>query len=627
MSAIYGSIAYNLAEIFNKTDIIKKYDEYKFDRIDSLKHETVDFYCFHQYITEESKTEVLPYFDSTSNLLMTADAIIDNRVELFSKLNITDKTVSDSYIILQAYKKWGKLCGSHLLGAFVIVIFDFKKNELIIIRDQLGSKILYYKNTNDVIKFSTLVEPLVEAENINSSFIRKMMASQVVLDNYSDEESIYENIKIVPPATVLTFSNNVISKKKYWSLPVKIKQEKEHSITVIREFKEIMDEAISCRMRTFGEVGILLSGGYDSSAIACKAAEILLTKSKNLITFTSIPSSEFDVKSPKGYTYDESRSVVIMKNKYSNMINNFVDSKDDSPIKSMDEILSILERPYGFQNNGYWIKNCLNKANQENCKVVLNGTLGNINFSFANMDRYYIYLIKTLKLRKFYSIFTRNCRLLAISRKKTFINLIKKYFLKMGTMSVSLNSFSSVDKKEKKEMETVYNSLNQTFEVNVEFSKSFRNVTQPARLNHISESETKFNLTNRIIQRDPTKDVRVIEYCHRLGIDSFNNNGYSRTLAVGYMNGLVPDEIIEDPNYGLQSSDLIDRIKNDWNYVVMTLIEDIELLDGYVDIEILKMFLEKNKCIDSESSSTLRCEIRQILKLLSLLKFIKKSYN
>mgnify|MGYP004533677951 FL=1 len=99
------------------------------------------------FITEENKSEVLPLHNE--ELVLVSDAILDNRIELIQIFNDDgykiNNTITDSELILMAYKKWGEDCPKNLLGDFNFVIWDEKKQELFCVRDHMGSRSFYYR--------------------------------------------------------------------------------------------------------------------------------------------------------------------------------------------------------------------------------------------------------------------------------------------------------------------------------------------------------------------------------------------------------------------------------------------------------------------------------------------------
>ena len=103
--------------------------------------------CHAQWITPESINEPLPYYHYEAQVAITADAIIDNRKELFDQLQIKPedrKEMPDSQLILLSYLKWGEECPKYLIGDFAFMIWDQRNQKLFGARDASGYRTLYY---------------------------------------------------------------------------------------------------------------------------------------------------------------------------------------------------------------------------------------------------------------------------------------------------------------------------------------------------------------------------------------------------------------------------------------------------------------------------------------------------
>src|SRR5690606_12469293 len=96
--------------------------------------------------------------------IITADAIIDNRTELFDLLGIIKtnmSSITDSELILLAYEKWGYNCPQYLIGDYAFAIWDQVKKELYCARDVMGSRTLYYTMHSHMLAFCTIEMPLL----------------------------------------------------------------------------------------------------------------------------------------------------------------------------------------------------------------------------------------------------------------------------------------------------------------------------------------------------------------------------------------------------------------------------------------------------------------------------------
>lgn len=139
MSAIYGLLYKK--DICNADDIkavMDNLEKYNFDNSGVYQEDSIFLGCHIKHVVPEALSEVLPYDDKQSSYVITADAIIDNREELFALMDIPEKdwNMPDSLVILEAYKRWGTSCTDWLVGDFAFVIWDKKKKELFCVRDR-----------------------------------------------------------------------------------------------------------------------------------------------------------------------------------------------------------------------------------------------------------------------------------------------------------------------------------------------------------------------------------------------------------------------------------------------------------------------------------------------------------
>ena len=116
------------------------------------------------WTTPGSLNEKLPLSNASGDLIITADARIDNRDELIEALDLNGRlrqTITDSELILAAFERWGEGCPERLLGDFSFAIWDRQKNRLFCARDHMGVKPFYYYLSNKVIVFASEIKALL----------------------------------------------------------------------------------------------------------------------------------------------------------------------------------------------------------------------------------------------------------------------------------------------------------------------------------------------------------------------------------------------------------------------------------------------------------------------------------
>lgn len=605
----------------NKKEVFKKY---KFDSIEHIQMKNIKFSCFQQKITKESVDEILPFYDEKSNCVITSDAILDNRDDLIKKLKILNTNISDSEIILQAYIKWGQEYPKYLLGDFVVAIYDFEKSALIMARDQLGNKMIYYTLDENEFTFSTLLGSF--QNNIDKNHIKTFFASRMIMNNSDKKATILTSCKILPPAHTLVYMNQKVKLHKYWSLK---KYEKIKSYDEgIKKFIDVYTNAVNCRLRTDGEVGVMVSGGLDSASVACLAAQNLLKKNKNLNMYTSIISNEFHVIHDPIFIVDESSLVVEMKKKYPNMIINFLDCKEVNSYNIIDTILDVLEEPVKFIENSYWLNEIIKTASQDGCKVILDGQSGNTTVSYGSISKYLFFYIRKLKIIKFKNAFLKLASDYNIGRKKLLRFLFDELFLNKNKDLDFISEYSLLNKTEIKKLEKVLKNNKKSKKVFSSIRSVLDNVLDPIVLNQFSAADTKFGLKYNVVKRDPTRDVRVLECLYQFDIRMFNHEGHGRTLIRHGMKGIVPDSILENHRVGLQSADFMHRLENSYEEITNELkiaLERDDFLENYIDKNIFLNYLNKNSLIDVNTNLIEKVKMRDFLSAIYCVRYLDKN--
>lgn len=220
--------------------------------------------------TTESLQEQLPYICCESGLWITADARIDNRIELLHLLAgelRRAESLSDSQIILAAYQKWGVDSFHRLLGDFAFVIWDSYERQMICVRDYIGVRPLHYTLSAKLFAFSSEIKQLVMHPEIADTPNEGMVGEYLAATFVSKTETLFQDILRVAPGHYLTVGPNQTRIQQYWAPTFKPRLRYAAENDYVEHFQEIFSEAVRCRLRSHLPVSIELSGGLDSSSI------------------------------------------------------------------------------------------------------------------------------------------------------------------------------------------------------------------------------------------------------------------------------------------------------------------------------------------------------------------------
>lgn len=209
---------------------------------------------------------------------ITADVRLDCRTELESKLKSAGQRIRqdapDSELVLGAYAAWGEACVQELRGDFAFAIWDASKRSLFCARDHFGLKPFYYCDLGDLFLFSNTLQclrrhPAVSGE-LNDAAVGDFLLFGL---NYDQARTTFRDVRRVPPAHTLRVSAHELRAERYWFPPVDGRIRYRRPDEYVEHFRTLMRAAVADRLRT-SRVGILLSGGLDSSSMAATARDL-----------------------------------------------------------------------------------------------------------------------------------------------------------------------------------------------------------------------------------------------------------------------------------------------------------------------------------------------------------------
>lgn len=200
--------------------------------------------------------------------------------ELRATLPKTFTTSSDTEVVLHAHEEWGQGAVEHLNGMFAYALWDSRSEELLLVRDRLGVKPLYYLETEDGVLFGS--EPKAILANPLASNTVRIDGLRRLLGFVADpSNAVFDGMKEVPPGHVVRVTKQGLQEIKYWGL-----DDHEHTDdldTTISTIRDLLDDTASRQLVADVPLCTLLSGGLDSSALTALAAQQLAAADKGAV--------------------------------------------------------------------------------------------------------------------------------------------------------------------------------------------------------------------------------------------------------------------------------------------------------------------------------------------------------
>jgi asparagine synthase (glutamine-hydrolysing) len=229
----------------------------------------VDVASGHQPMTNEDGSLYIIYNGEVYNHA-------DYREELESRGHVY-RTHCDTETILHLYEDYGDACVEHLRGMFAFAIWDRNKRELFIVRDRLGIKPLYYVHTSDgSLYFASEIKALLEARAVKAELNFAAFSDYLANHATSGEETLFAGVKRLMPGHTLTWRDGEIKIKKYWDVSfTKVAPNGHSDKDYIAEWSDLFRKSVELRLMADVPLGMFLSGGIDSSAIAAVMATLV----------------------------------------------------------------------------------------------------------------------------------------------------------------------------------------------------------------------------------------------------------------------------------------------------------------------------------------------------------------
>jgi asparagine synthase (glutamine-hydrolysing) len=214
--------------------------------------------------------------DDATGLCLTFDGRIDNSEELRSLLDVgasADDT-SDEQLVMAAYRKWGEECPAHLLGDFAFAIWDAQRKQLFCARDPLGVRPLFHARIGDTIVCASEIGALFALPGLKQEPNLAILAARLLRKFVEFDDTLYKGVFRIPMAHSLTITRDGARLRRYWDIDpghqIRYRSDGEYA----EHFRELFFEAVRSRLRSVRPIAALLSGGLDSSSIACAAESI-----------------------------------------------------------------------------------------------------------------------------------------------------------------------------------------------------------------------------------------------------------------------------------------------------------------------------------------------------------------
>ena len=241
-----------------------------------------------------------PMADATGCLQIVFNGEIYNFAHLRRELEARGhgfRSAGDTEVILAAYRQWGTDCLQHLNGMFAFALYDASRRRLFLARDRAGEKPLFYRHSPGRFAFASELKALLADPSAPRTLDRSALEHYLAAGYVPGDQCLLQAFRKLPPAHALTYDqeNDRLETWRYWELPVPDAGGAAAPEELVLELEALLRESVERQLVADVPIGVLLSGGLDSSLVTAFAAAA-----------SSQPVKTFTISFPGHGSYDES---------------------------------------------------------------------------------------------------------------------------------------------------------------------------------------------------------------------------------------------------------------------------------------------------------------------------------
>lgn len=513
------------------------------------------------YYQRGTLSDADPPFAASDRYVLAADVRLDNRAEIGARLRLDADLhhLSDERLLLLALERLGTAALDLILGDYAFALFDRHDRRLLLARDPLGQRPLFYSSQPGFFAFASMPSGLHAVEGMVRAPDTDRLAEFVGLLPLEGPASFYRGISRVQPGHTVTVDRAGIRERRYWT-PQRRELRLDSPDAYREAFRAELDRAVASRMRGSGPVvATHLSSGWDSGAVTGTAARLGAAVGGQTVAFTAVPRAGASVDAPFKRIGDEGLLASEVARMHPEIEHVRIPGSAASPVAPLDQYYEYYQRPLATLCNQVWLTAIREDARQRGAHVLLTGELGNWTISSSPPT-----ILADLIREGRFATWWREARAAGPKRGARWRGIAASSFGPWVPDAVwkPLRRFSSRPETE------AYSAVHPDLAAQLDARRELMGVGLAKRpKDHFAERirricQYDFGEWRKgtlggwgIDERDPTADRRLIEFCLSLPLDALLKDGVRRPLARAALADRLPPAVLDERRKGYQAAD------------------------------------------------------------------------
>ena len=518
-------------------------------------------------ITPESAAETSPWRSADGQRVIAFDGRLDHREDLCAALSVppTERGVPDPELILRAYEKWGSECPAKLEGEFAFALWDGRKRELLCASDAFGARDFFYLLDARRFIFASAIRGVLAVPGVPRALDELTLACQLGGAPRPAGHTLYAGILRLPGARTITVRpGSEPQVRPYWQLAmqpeIRLRRPEEYA----EALREMLDRATRSALRTRHPVAAMLSGGLDSTGVACLAARELAARGQRLTTVSNVLPETYQGDE---WTRDETgfiRSALAM---YPNMDPHWSHGLA-IPVVEFDDAQYQLNDEPDSDPKSFRTRELIRFCDQAGARLMLGGMGGDMAPSFKGTG-----YLEQLARRGHWLALIRQVRLQAQRRGMTARGIFRREVVR-PLCPTWLRRWND-------ELRHGHHGEGDVYPIHPDFAARMQLAERRRAAGRDGDAPGDFRqlqlpLVNsgllgaggswtrhycpRLESPQPLMDRRIWDWCHRVPVGEFIPNGMPRGLYRRALHDVLPEPVLKRTSKGWFAPDYQQRL-------------------------------------------------------------------
>lgn len=515
--------------------------------------------------TPEDSFDRQPLIGTDASCVLVFDGRLDNREELAEELGLShadSAPLADSDLAFLACQRWDTEAAEHMYGAYALAFWQPLRQRLWLTRDPLGQRPLFWHHQERFFAFASLPKGLFCVPGVPRELCEIRMLDRLALLPLKGPESSFKDVYRVEPGQLVVLESGKVSSRRYHSFDRQRELKLPHDSDYLKAFQTLLQRAVANCLRSSGPIASQLSSGFDSSTVTALAAQQLAESNQRLHAFTAVPREGFDGPVPRGRHGDESIGASAVAARFPNIDHELIRGGDALAAEALLSVIEATDTLLLSPCNMAWVSAIHRRVQALGCKVLLTGQLGNMSISYSGET----YLASLLR-RGSWRVWWRELRAYGATHRKSTLRLIGKSILpslprpvwrwlgRRIDRSGPLTDYSPINPEWMRQMGLTERARDTGWDISYRPWHDGRQM----RIAAIERADPgEFWMAADLYGfevRDPTSDLRLVEFCLSVPDCQYLRDGETRWLLRRMMANILPPEILNSFSKGYQSAD------------------------------------------------------------------------